>query len=243
MKMVETAEALQYEVRRLRDIVERQYLELAWQQSELRSRGGKAMIVRFGAGDLARTDLTQNAGLMRETVALPPADVWPIGSVPANSLIPNCGFASYASGRDQLSAIGVSVCGLDEKSVEHVVAMVEERLRKVRNFRPVFFMDITRTEIFRRRGLAYEYLAPCHEKELRLAGRIAAFNARRVDLLTRKWGITGIINFGTGGSFGSTRGKAAATRNRTQLSVNTAVDEIVSQQLGTTSGKSSARVA
>ena len=230
--MIETAEALQYEVRRLRDLVERQYLELAWQQSELRSRGGKAMIVRFGAGDLAKANLTGNAGLLRETVELPPAEQWPIGTVPANPLIPNCGFASYASGREQLNAIGISVCGLDDQSVEHIVGMAEERLRKVRNFRPVFFMDITRTEIFRRRGFAYEYLAPSSEKERRLDNRLAAFNSKRVAFLKRKWGITGIINFGSKGSFTDARHSGAFARGRTQLAVNSAVDEIVNQSAG-----------
>ena len=227
--MIETAEALQHEVRRLRDLVERQYLELAWQQSELRSRGGKAMIVRFGAGDLAKTNLTGNAGLLRETAERPPAELWPIGTVPNNALIPNCGFASYASGRDQLNAIGIPVCGLDEQSVEHVVSMVEERLRKVRNFRPVFFMDVTRTEIFRRRGLAYEYLAPCSEKERRLETKLAAFNAKRVAFLKRKWGITGIINFGSKGLPSGAKQPGTSARGRNQLAINSAVDEIVNQ--------------
>jgi len=235
--MIETTEALQHEVRRLRDIVERQYLELAWQQSELRSRGGKALITRFGPGDLAKTGLAGNAGLLKEPVELPPADVWPVGAAPAHPLIPNCGFASYASGREALAAIGVSVCGLDEASVEQVTAMVEERLRKMRNFRPVFLMDITRTEIFRRRGLAYEYLAPCSAKEQRLAGKLAAFNASRLNLLTRKWGLAGIINFGSGA------GQPRGLRGRTQVSVNSAVDEIVNQQAGAASGRAAPRAA
>ena len=60
--MIDTTAGLQFEIRRLRDIVEKQYLEIAWQQSELRSRGGKAKIFKFGAGDLAHTNLTGNAG-------------------------------------------------------------------------------------------------------------------------------------------------------------------------------------
>ena len=124
--MIDTTAGLQFEIRRLRDIVEKQYLEIAWQQSELRSRGGKAKIFKFGAGDLAHTNLTGNAGLLRETVELPPQDVWPTGATPANPLIPNCGFASYASGRDRIAATGISVCGLDEQSVEHIAGMVED---------------------------------------------------------------------------------------------------------------------
>lgn len=239
--MIETTEALQHEVRRLRDIVERQYLELAWQQSELRSRGGKALITRFGPGDLARTGLAGNAGLLKETVDLPPADVWPLGAAPAHALIPNCGFASYASGREALAAIGISVCGLDEASVEQVTAMVEERLRKMRNFRPVFLMNITRTEIFRRRGLAYEYLAPCAPREQRLAGRLAAFNASRLNLLTRKWGLAGIINFGSRAVAG--QGRSGSLRGRSQIAVNSAVDEIVNQQAAMISGKAAPRAA
>ena len=230
--MIETAEALQYEVRRLREIVERQYLELAWQQSELSVRGGKAVVVRFGAGNLASQGLTGNAGLLRDTAEPPPAEFWPLGTVPTTPLTPNCGFASYASGREQLNAIGVSVCGLDEASVEHVVSMVETRLRKVRNFRPVFLMDITRTEIFRRRGFAYEYIAPCVEKDNRLNKRLAAFNARRVAFLTRKWGFAGIINFGSKSAFAEA-GRTGTSRRKTQLAVNSAVDEIANLETAT----------
>jgi hypothetical protein len=231
MMMVETAEALQFEVRRLREIVEKQYLELAWQQAELTHRGGKAVVVRFGAGDLAKTTLTGNAGLLTETREPPPAEFWPQGPVPTVPLTPNCGFASYASGREQLKAIGVSICGLDEAAVEHIVSMVETRLRKARNFRPVFLMDITRTEIFRRRGFAYEYLAPCSDREQRLAGRLQAFNAKRLTLLARKWGFAGIINFGS----------RATTGRRTQIAVNSAVDEIVNLHSVNGSGRQAAR--
>jgi len=229
--MIDTAEALQYEVRRLRELVERQYLELAWQQSELTSRGGKAVVVRFGAGDLASRGLTGNAGLLGDTAEPPPAEFWPLGTVPATPLIPNCGFASYASGREQLNAIGINICGLDEASVEHVVSMVETRLRKVRNFRPVFLMDITRTEIFRRRGFAYEYLAPCTEKSRQLNKRLAAFNARRVAFLTRKWGLAGIINFGSRG-FAEDAGHGPSSRRKTQLAVNSAVDALANLETG-----------
>ena len=225
--MIDTTAALQYEVRRLRDMVERQYLELAWQQSELRLRGGKASIVRFGAGNLASKNLTLNAGMLGEIVEFPPEEFWPTGVVPANPLIPNCGFASYASGRDEIGATGIAVCGLDEQSVEHIVGMVEERLRRVRNFRPVFLMDITKTEIFRRRGFAYEYLAPCDEKEKRQAGRLAAFNGRRVEFLMRKWGMSGIINFGPK-AINPAGHKASARRSgSTQLAVNSAIDQAV----------------
>lgn len=241
--MIDTTAALQFEVRRLRDLVERQYLELAWQQSELRARGGKATIVRFGAGNLAKTSLTGNAGLLRETVELPPQDVWPTGTVPANALIPNCGFASYATGRDQVGAIGVAVCGLDEKSVEQITAMVEERLRRARNFRPVFFMDITRTEIFRRRGFAYEYIAPCAEAEKRHAARLAAFNARRVEFLKRKWGISEIINFGAKVIDHAAHRQGAVTNGRTQLAINSAVDQIISRSAGGRPANAAARVA
>lgn len=235
--MLDTPEALQYEIRRLRDIVERQYLELAWQQSELRSRGGKASMVRFGAGNLAKTDLTGNAGLLRDTVPLPPAEAWPMGIVPANPLIPNCGFASYASGREQIGAVGISVCGLDEQTVEQVTGMVEERLRRVRNFRPVFLMDITRTEIFRRRGLAYEYLAPCSEPEKRLAGKLAAFNRRRVALLKRKWGFSEIINFGSHDTVDGMSRQGVAAHGRNQLAVNSAVDQAVNHAAGKRAGR------
>ena len=237
--MLETPEAMQYEIRRLRDIVERQYLELAWQQSELRTRGGKARMVRFGAGNLAKTGLTGNAGLLRDTGTLPPPEAWPIGAVPNNALIPNCGFASYASGRDQIGAIGIAVCGLDEQTVEQVTGMVEERLRRVRNFRPVFLMDITRTEIFRRRGLAYEYLAPCDGKEKHLAARLTGFNARRVEFLKRKWGFSDVINFGSAGPFKSD----IAARGRNQLAINSAVDEAVNQSTGRRAAKQNTRAA
>ena len=230
--MIDTAEALQYEVRRLRELVERQYLELAWQQSELCARGGKAVVVRFAAGDLAKRDLTGNAGLLGDTIEPPPAEFWPLGTIPTTPLIPNCGFASYASGREQLNAIGINVCGLDEASVEHVVSMVETRLRKVRNFRPVFLVDITRTEIFRRRGFAYEFLAPGTDKRRQLNARLAAFNSRRVEFLTRKWGLAGIINFGSRG-FSADAGHKPAPRRKTQLAVNSAVDELVYLETGT----------
>lgn len=230
--MVDSTAALQYEIRRLRDMVERQYLELAWQQSELRNRGGKANIVKFGAGDIASANLTLNAGLLRDVVELPSQVVWPTGSVPANPLIPNSGFASYASGRDQISATGIAVCGLDEQSVEHIAGMVEERLRRVRNFRPVFLMDVTRTEIFRRRGFAYEYLAPCDEKEKRFGARLAAFNARRVEFLMRKWGMSGIINFGPKVINPTGHRSGARSNGRTQIAINSAIDQAVDKSTG-----------
>lgn len=241
--MIDTTAGLQFEIRRLRDIVEKQYLEIAWQQSELRSRGGKAKIFKFGAGDLAHANLTGNAGLLRETVELPPQDVWPTGATPANPLIPNCGFASYASGRDRIAATGISVCGLDEQSVEHIAGMVEERLRRVRNFRPVFLMDITRTAIFRRRGFAYEYLAPCDEREKRHAARLAAFNGRRVEFIMRKWDISGIINFGPKvvNPTGSRHSTIASSRS--QKAINSAVDQMINQSTETGRASLPARVA
>jgi hypothetical protein len=191
------AEVLQYEIRRLREVVERQYLELAWQQSELRSRGGKATIVKFGAGPLAKVTLTENAGLLTENRQLPQGDYWPTGNVPKNALIPNCGLSSYASGSAQVPVVGINVCGLTEEIVEQVTGMVEEQLRRTRSFRPVFLMNITRTEIFRRRGFSYEYFAVPAEKEKRLAARLTALNASRASFIKRKWGISGIINFGS----------------------------------------------
>jgi hypothetical protein len=222
------SEALHYEIRRLRDVVERQYLELTWQQSELRSRSAKASIVRFSAGPLAKTNLTGNAGMLREVPSLPPQDVWPTGAVPKAALIPNCGFASYALANAQMAAIGIAVCGLNEDQVEHITAMVEERLQRARNFRPVFLMDIARTEIFRRRGFSYEYLATCNDKDKRLARRLQDFTAARVEFLKRKWGLSGIIHFGTRPidveSFTS-----GAVRHRSQHAINTAVDGLVLQ--------------
>jgi hypothetical protein len=241
--MLETPEALQFEIRRLRDIVERQYLELAWQQSELRSRGGKAKIVRFNGGNLARSNLTGNAGLLRQAIVQPPSDAWPVGTIPARALIPNCGYASYASSRDEIGAIGIAVCGLDEQTVEHVTGMVEERLRRARNFRPVFLMDITRTEIFRRRGLAYEYIAPCDEKEKRLAGSLVAFNAQRVEFLKLKWGFSGIINFGKRRADNEIFKSGHSPRGRNQLAVNSAVDEMIGQSAGKRMAKSTGRAA
>lgn len=225
--MVETVESLQYEVRRLRDVIERQYLELAWQQSELRTRGGKAKIVTFNAGPLGKSGLTGNAGLLLDAPKIPATDVWPTGAVPANPLIPNCGLASYSTGRDKLGAIGIAVCGLAEDVVEQVTAMVEERLRSSRNFRPVFLMDITRTEIFRRRGFAYEYFALCDESEKRLAPRLAAFNMQRVELLKRKWGMTGIINFGSRHIEADGQKARAVIGQRSQSAISRAVDEMV----------------
>lgn len=195
--MADSAEVLQYEIRRLREIVEKQYLELAWQQSELRSRGGKATIVKFGAGPLTKTALTENAGLLSENAQLPEADYWPTGSVPKNALIPNCGMSSYASGSAQVPVVGINVCGLTEEIVEQVTSMVEDQLRRTRSFRPVFLMNITRTEIFRRRGFSYEYFAVPAEKEKRIAARLTALNASRAAFIKRKWGMSGIINFGS----------------------------------------------
>jgi hypothetical protein len=227
MIMTDTTDALQFEVRRLREIVEKQYLEISWQQSELRTRGGKAKIVRFNADALAKTGLTGNAGLMVDGKDMPPSEFWPHGAVPPRALVPNCGFASYSSSRDELAAIGVNVCGLDEDAVEHVTAMVEERLRRNRNFRPVFLMDITNTVIFRRRGFAYEYFASCSEKEKRFAGRLAAFNAERISFLKRKWGLSGIINFGSRQIEADDQRVTAMVHSRSQRHINTAVDEMV----------------
>ena len=241
--MADTAEALQYEIRRLRDVVERQYLELAWQQSELRSRGGKASIVTFGAGPLAQHGLTENAGLLRESIPLPPVEHWPNGAVPKNALTPNCGFASYTSGNDQVRVVGINVCGLDAGIVEQVTAMVEDLLRRTRSFRPVFLMDITRTEIFRRRGFAYEYFASVAEKEKQFAPRLKALNASRAAFLKRKWDMSGIINFGSRQIELDGKAPNFTTRDRSQHALSAAVDDIMNRSAAKTAAQSVARAA
>lgn len=227
--MSEQTDLLFQEVRRLRDMVERQYLEMSWQQSELRARSGKAEIVRFGAGELATKGLAGNAELVRETTGMPPSEAWPVGTVPAYPLIPNSGFATYNTRGEKFTAIGISVCGLNEQSVEQIAAMVEDRLRRVRNFRPVFFIDITRTEILRRRGFSYEYLAPETGRNKKHGARLAEFNQQRVEFVMRKWGLAGIINFGakTIGSEPGRRGERGQTH--IQNKINSAVDRLASQ--------------
>jgi hypothetical protein len=224
--MADVAETLRYEIRRLRDVVERQYLELAWQQSELRQRGGKAKLAVFGAGALAKTGLNGNAALLVPRRELPPQDVWPSRKAPPRALVPNSGFASYAADQDEVTAIGVSVCGLTEDVVEQVTAMVEERLRRLRNFRPVFLMDITRTEIFRRRGFSYEYVALCADREGKLAPVLAEFTAERVAFLKRKWALAGIINFGSRPL--EVTGPVHSAGAGSQVAVNSAVDQVLS---------------
>lgn len=224
--MSDPTEVLQYEVRRLRDIVERQYLELAWQQSELRTRGGSARVVRFGAGKLARQTTGGNASHVCEVPSAPPLEAWPIAAVTARPLIPNTGFASYTLGRESMTVIGISVCGLDDGSADQIAGLVEERLRRARNFRAVFLMDTGRTEIFRRRGFAYEYIPDEGSAGTRQGRRFAALNARRIEFLKRKWEIAGIINFGIRNIAAGGDGQAVP-RSRTQLGVSAAVDAVI----------------
>ena len=223
--MSDPTEVLQYEVRRLRDIVERQYLELAWQQSELRTRGGTARVVCFGAGNLARQSTGGNADFMCEVLSAPP-EAWPIATVSARPLIPNTGFASYTLGREPMAVIGVSVCGLDDGSADQIVGLVEERLRRARNFRAVFLMDTGRTEIFRRRGFAYEYIPDAGTAAPRQGKRFAALNDRRIEFLRRKWEIAGFINFGAR-EIGVEGDGPAVSRSRTQHGVSAAVDALI----------------
>jgi hypothetical protein len=120
--------------------------------------------------------------------------------------------------------------------------MVEDLLRRSRNFRPVFLMDITRTEIFRRRGFAYEYLAVCAEKEKRLASKLTAHNLARVALLKRKWGMAGIINFGSRPVEADGQSTFIA-RNRSQQAISFAVDEMMNRAARGSGLQSTARVA
>src|SRR5690606_28760902 len=101
------------------------------------------------------------------------------------------GLASYGMDRRPQKVIGIGVCGLKLEAIESIIAMIEDRQRRNRDFAAVFLTDSHRTDIFRRRGFAFEYLP-----ELTEADACKTYAERRITLLEDKWGLAGIIDFG-----------------------------------------------
>lgn len=191
--MADPVQALQTEIRRLRDLIERQFVDNSRLQSELRMKGDSAEIVEIGW----HAPNPPGRRLASRPLEKPPEEAWPSGVGKPAPLKPSPGFASYALGLGSAKAIGVAVCGLQPNLIESVVTLVQERQRRGRDFLVLFLTDSPHSEIFRRRGYTFEVLpllAPVDAEEAQLC---RVYGERRIELLKRKWGLAGITNFGS----------------------------------------------
>lgn len=192
----EPTAALYGEIKRLRELVERQHAELTWMRS---------ICERQRAGDLDTIILPplvpeSSAGGRRQVLPISAADTddpeaWPSRPVPEGPLHPNPGFLNYSIALSVTKVLGVAVLGLRGAELEKVVDEVQESQRRTQDFIPVFLTDTTETGLFRKRGYVYEYLPAFgvgsgHELTLKEVAR------RRLNFLQAKWGMAGIITIG-----------------------------------------------
>ncbi|MCW5713422.1 MAG: hypothetical protein KIT43_02740 [Bauldia sp.] len=180
------------EVKRLKEVVERQFAEL----NALRQMmpGGDAPVVVDGAPYRTfRRSITPAANA--RTARRSDPVLWPTARKPANPLWPNVGFANYALDRSGAKVIGFAVFGMNDQDLEDAVKFVEDNQRRTRDFVPLFLTDATTIASFRKRGYSYEYF-PSHRLTRSNAPVLREYAEARLDLVRRKWGLAGIVTLG-----------------------------------------------
>ncbi|MGD9740805.1 MAG: hypothetical protein AB7O56_03430 [Bauldia sp.] len=183
---------LHSEIRRLKELVERQFAEL----SALRLMmppGDPPIVVDASPYRSRRKAIVPRPNPRTERLSDPAA--WPTRRAPANPLWPNAGFASYAINRSKVRVIGFAVFGLGDADLDAVVRYVEDNQKRTADFIPLFLTDSTSIAIFRKRGYSYEYFPP-HRGSRQNQAALEAYAKARLDLVQRKWGLAGIVTLG-----------------------------------------------
>lgn len=191
--MSQSAEAaLHGEVKRLREVVERQFAELT--ALRLMMPTGDPPIVVDGLPYRSfRKSVVPGRNSRTDRISDPV--LWPTVRKPANPLWPNVGFGNYALDRSSAKVIGFAVFGMNDDDLEDAVRFVEDNQRRTRDFVPLFLTDATTISSFRKRGYSYEYFPP-HRLTRANAPMLREYAEARLDLARRKWGLAGIVALG-----------------------------------------------
>ena len=191
--MSQSAEvALHGEVKRLREVVERQFAELTALRLMMPSGDPPVVVDASPYRGLRRA--IGPAGNTRTSRSSDPV-LWPTARKPANQLWPNVGFGNYALDRSKAKVIGFALFGMTDEDLEDAVRFVEDNQRRTRDFVPLFLTDATTISSFRRRGYSYEYF-PSHRLTRTNAPVLRDYAEARLDLVRRKWGLAGIVTLG-----------------------------------------------
>lgn len=184
--------ALYSEIRRLKELVERQFAELTALRIMMRS-AEPPVTVDAAAYRTKRKPIIPkpNTRTARESDAA----LWPVRRPPPNPLWPNAGFANYSVDRSNMMVIGFAVFGLNDEDLEENVRRVEDNQRQGRDFLPLFLTDSSFVSVFRKRGFTYEYF-PRHRATRSNEGSLWDYARARLGLLQQKWGLTGVVALG-----------------------------------------------
>jgi hypothetical protein len=188
-----TEVVLHTEIKRLKDVVERQFAELTALRL-MTPHSGTPIIVDGTPYRVLRRRVTPAGNSRTERISDPA--LWPTSRRPANPLWPNVGFANYGIDRSNTRVVGFAVFGMDEADLEEAVKFVEDNQRRSRDFVPLFLTDSGAIGSFRKRGYSYEYF-PRHGVTRANGPTIRAYAENRLELIRRKWGLAGIITLGT----------------------------------------------
>lgn len=180
------------EIKRLKEVVERQFAELT--ALRMMMPPGSSPIVVDGTPYRISRRCYGPAANTRTTRPSDPI-LWPTARQPANPLWPNVGFANYTLDRSRAKAVGFAVLGMNVEDLEDAVRFVEDNQRRSRDFVPLFLTDSPAIASFRKRGYSYEYLPP-HRLTRTNAAALREYAEARLDLVRRKWGLAGIVTLG-----------------------------------------------
>lgn len=180
------------EIRRLREVVERQFAELTALRMMMPS-GDPPIVVDATPYRSSRRSVGP-AGNSRTSRLSDPV-LWPTARKPATALWPNVGFGNYALDRSKTKVIGFALFGMNDEDLEDAVKFVEDNQRRTRDFVPLFLTDATTISCFRKRGYSYEYF-PRHRLTRTNAPVLRQYAEARLDLVRRKWGLVGIVTLG-----------------------------------------------
>ncbi|MEM7025340.1 MAG: hypothetical protein AAF637_22535 [Pseudomonadota bacterium] len=179
------------EVARLRQRIELQYHHIATLE-QLQEGGEDEASVTIGWPDSMRRAGYTAADPLPGFFA---PSVLDDGDDLAEPLTPPPGFGNYAADTDDIRPLGILLLGVPDGEIERIVRMIERRVRRQPDIRPLFITDSTATAPFRHAGLMYEHLPTYDDGTCSPATR-RRYIVARVRLLEEKWGLSGIINLG-----------------------------------------------
>jgi hypothetical protein len=178
------------EVRRLRELVERQFAEVTALRMMMPSGDGPVVV---DASPYRKRRVIAPDGRRAQRRADPA--LWPTARQPANPLWPNVGFANYAMDRSSAKVVAFAVFGLDDDDLDEAVRFVEDSQRRTRDFVPIFLTDSPAITAFRKRGYSYEYF-PRHRMTRTNAADMRRYAEGRLEMVRRKWGVAGVVTLG-----------------------------------------------
>jgi hypothetical protein len=184
--------ALHSEIRRLKELVERQFAELTALRMVVPSAEPPVTVDAAAYRRRPKRIVPElNTRTARE---IDPA-LWPVRRHPTNPLWPNAGFANYSVDRSHIIVIGFAVFGLNDDALEESVKRVEDNQRQNRDFLPLFLSDSACVSVFRKRGFTYEYF-PRHRFTRVNERSLRDYALVRLALVQKKWGVTGFVVLG-----------------------------------------------